>query len=73
MSDIKISPCPFCGSEVEDYGAMWDSSTVEMELRCPKCGVSVTIHTDYEGDDPEAEAIRAWNKRVGGGRDGRIH
>ena len=72
MSDIKISPCPLCKGEVVDTGARvnYSKMIVTLRLKCTKCGTTTSLKLNFSYN-PYVEAVMAWNKSVGGGRDGR--
>lgn len=62
MTELK--PCPFCGGKAKlDHGRIGITET--SYVRCEKCwskGQSITESVRYSSD---AEAIKAWNRRVG--------
>ena len=63
MDDIKLRPCPFCGSEA--YLIINDGARV----LCPKCGATSKILVDnivgYNSSKNAVKSvIEAWNKRV---------
>ena len=57
MTENELKPCPFCGGEasvgVGDFGGM--------VCYCKKC------FSQGKECEPEAEAIKAWNRRVDNG------
>ncbi len=53
MSEIKLLPCPFCGSEAELSGAR---GPVVNWVECSRCTAAVT-------DSVRDEAIANWNRR----------
>ncbi len=66
MSELKIMPCPFCGSEVTAENINPKDADEEMymfECTNDNCG-SATCFGDYSTD--RATAIKNWNKRVTG-------
>ena len=61
MSELK--PCPFCGGKAKYVYAMPYNA-----VKCTKCKTFGKIIVDsYEQMDGKAEAIEAWNRRVGNG------
>lgn len=75
---MKISPCPFCGSEAS---IITDKETFErvkeknggacVQIRCDEflgCGAEMFTHTlESSGDSYESvleEAINRWNRRT---------
>jgi Lar family restriction alleviation protein len=54
VTEIKLLPCPFCGSEAETFEASEDS----FSILCTGCGVE-TPYLPYL-----TEAIAAWNRRA---------
>ena len=61
MSDIKLKPCPFCGSPADKWS--WNGGT---RIDCSAWDSS-DKHTHYVGigAKTEQEAIEAWNRRAG--------
>jgi Lar family restriction alleviation protein len=59
MEELKLKPCPFCGSDAEvitrNYYGLRDSFLVE----CASCGVATP-----EFDDSVDDATDAWNCRA---------
>lgn len=53
MEEIKLKPCPFCGGEAEfvGYKSYW--------IICVDCTAESAVY------DSKAEAVEAWNRRVG--------
>lgn len=71
MNDVKLLPCPFCGSDdVEEYYSDVDFTygTVHQHgsVDCNQCGVS--IHKEAYGNDAvdtlSKRLVEAWNKRI---------
>ena len=56
MSEIKLKPCPFCGSE-KLQGVEY---AYVCYIKCRNCGAT-GAHYIMNGD----KAIDAWNRRVG--------
>lgn len=54
MDEIKLKPCPFCGSKavVQPFMGYW-------AVTCSGCGGSVVGKYDKA-----KEAIKVWNRRV---------
>lgn len=64
MSDMKLKPCPFCGSE--DIEVVDNSTEEESDwiLQCNGCNTAV-IASDEDFNGVElAELIRRWNRRA---------
>ena len=58
MNNIKLKPCPFCGSEVKIVTVKEDARTVGYSFMCVHdCSNTYLNYADRE------EAIEAWNKR----------
>ena len=70
MDDIKISPCPFCGSEVEDMGARvnYSKMIVTLRLKCTKCGTTTSLKLNFSYN-PYVEAVRHYLKWLRGDTD----
>ena len=62
MSEIKLKPCPFCGSEatIEDISTE-DEYYFMIQCQNEKCGAAVCF-----GDESETQegAARAWSRRA---------
>ena len=56
MSDLKLLPCPFCGSAAE---MNYHKSTESYYVACSEC----TAHTCYHGAE-QHEAAATWNTRT---------
>jgi len=52
-NDLKLKPCPFCGSKAEIGTA---------SVFCDNCGATIWANPYSEEGIPKA--IEAWNKRV---------
>lgn len=61
MSEIKLKPCPFCGSEAEVGYAINDYN--RWGVQCKSCGCVVEVGFG-EYDDTLEEAAKAWNRRA---------
>lgn len=63
MDEIKLKPCPFCGTpgQVQQAGKMWFVECADDTTSCP-----VNPWTGYFND--KYEAIEAWNRRAAGER-----
>ena len=66
MSDIKLKPCPFCGSNdiaVDTFKVKndrWQSGVV-----CSSClGGMDTLNTYLTPEESTTSAIEAWNRRA---------
>ena len=55
MGDVRIKPCPFCGSHVVDLARTNDNACW---VECSQCGAHTESHRDRAG------AITLWNGRV---------
>lgn len=60
MNEIKLKPCPFCGSS--EYKC---SAERKVCVRCPICGCSLGHVPLSENYAAKLEAIAAWNRRDG--------
>ena len=70
MSEIKLKPCPFCGSDriiymVEGHYIPWDEKGLQLWYRCHcfECGAD---GMDTGMDKTMEEASKTWNRRDGG-------
>lgn len=54
-SEVRIKPCPFCGSHTLEICRTNDEACW---IACDKCGARSDCHSDRAG------AIRIWNGRV---------
>lgn len=64
--DDRLKPCPFCGGEAEVNVIDYDETDLDMDstwwVQCRECGA---LTDEYSGgDEAEAAAIKAWNKRA---------
>ena len=75
MSESKLKPCPFCGSEVElEKIPLWYGNgrgykdCYEFKIRCKKCGCRVDQPENdsiYRSEEKaKKNAIEAWNRRA---------
>jgi|SRR5580693_1247902 Lar family restriction alleviation protein len=64
-SSYKVLPCPFCGSDLQNW-LSWKSSDEIDEFLCVTCdgcnASSGFINLNLKGD-PYKKAIKNWNKR----------
>ena len=82
MNEIKLKPCPFCGSEAQFKTISNKSGNqsvgFEFEISCVKCGVmlpkrdSVEFQLSNSGvikpiTDHRMTALEAWNRRADNG------
>lgn len=56
MTEVKLKPCPFCGSE--DFVQGFREKPNEMRIKCKRCKTLFTIF-----DTPE-NAPKLWNRRT---------
>lgn len=79
MTEIKLKPCPFCGSDKlkVDSKRTFNYSTrrCSVSVRCMKCHargstVGIDMPTDKynEREICESAAIEAWNRRTNNDR-----
>lgn len=57
MSDNKILPCPFCGSDEVSLSDGYMGQTIGHFVECIKCGASSHMNPDKN------ETIKLWNTR----------
>lgn len=64
MTEPKLKKCPFCGGEAEatEMQDTWYNDTMHWYICCSKCSCCLGGYGEFT---TEAEAIEAWNKRVG--------
>lgn len=63
MSEIKLKPCPFCGSEMTVCGSSRLKRFTISHRGDRKCHF-YAFEIDWQTVDSIAEAIEAWNKRA---------
>lgn len=78
MSDIKLRPCPFCGSEnLKIYTTERNDRPKcawRAEVVCLGCFGRATNHGfDWTEDKAKENAIKAWNRRANNEHDNPIH
>ncbi len=56
--NVRLKPCPFCGSEDVRIGSTGCSIGVDIYVKC-SCGSKVQICEEYG----EEELIKRWNTR----------
>ena len=61
MSEIKLKPCPFCGSENITEGSRMFDFGEDIYIACKECGAKIQIAKEYGWDDLR----KRWNRRVG--------
>ena len=70
MSESKLKPCPFCGSEAVSVQEIDPSYYDPLRnhpctVVCDECDLLFGFDADYGGRfDTKAEAIKAWNRRA---------
>lgn len=60
MSEIKLKPCPFCGSEDIQEGSRTSDLCTDIYIRCRTCGGKMQICEEYG----EEELVNRWNRRA---------
>lgn len=60
MDDIKLKPCPFCGSEDTQGGSRTSGLCTDIYIRCRACGGKMQICEEYG----EEELVNRWNRRM---------
>ena len=60
MSEIKLNPCPFCGSENLSEGSRIFDFVEDIHIRCIECGAKIQICMEYGWD----ELRKRWNRRT---------
>lgn len=72
MSEVKLKPCPFCGSvptvEFESGGRNCSTIIINIYIRCGKCRISKSEQMCLNDDLSEPEhavqrAVLGWNTR----------
>ena len=61
MSEIKLKPCPFCGSENITEGSRMFDFGEDIYIICKECGAKIQIAKEYGF----SELRKRWNRRVG--------
>lgn len=61
----ELKPCVWCGGEVIEEGGTvnYQKKVITLRVRCSGCGTKVQFRCRFE-DNPRAEAIEAWNRRL---------
>ena len=65
MDEIKLKPCPFCGSDILYF--VVDNNTDTVGIFCNWCKQTTTFEeNEWEGDTTSAKtrAADAWNMRA---------
>lgn len=57
MSEIKLKPCPFCGSKVKKVSLPFLGTQMFI---CKRCGADVC----FNGAEYGQKAVDAWNRRI---------
>ena len=63
---LELKPCPFCNTEVNDWGIMYGgSSTGEMEMTilCRNCETEFNLHIDEYNKSKYKSLEEIWNAR----------
>ena len=72
MNEVKLKPCPFCGSvptvEFESRGRNCSTIIINIYIRCDKCRISKSEQMRLNDDLSEPEhavqrAVLGWNTR----------
>ncbi|WP_458726197.1 Lar family restriction alleviation protein [Alteromonas macleodii] len=58
MSEQKLKPCPFCGSDASMETGIVQGLQRSM-ISCTRCPVLMSPHRDKE------QLVKAWNERAG--------
>lgn len=62
MNEIKLLPCPFCGSTKIE---IWHSS-FGVSVKCEECGANSGWKIEPNEESKE-KAVMVWNRRVDNG------
>ena len=76
MSEIKLKPCPFCGStklKIESKRTFnYNKRHCSVTVRCMKCyarspvvGINLDKNQHNERELCESQVKEAWNRRIG--------
>lgn len=65
ISQNELSPCPFCGGEMEERGGScnYGKHVMTLDLKCRSCGTGFKFKAKWQ-ENPYREAVEAWNRRV---------
>lgn len=60
MQEIKLKPCPFCGSENLRKGCTGYHLGNDIYIKCLTCGAKIQICEEYGEED----LVNRWNRRI---------
>jgi Lar family restriction alleviation protein len=60
VNEVKLKPCPFCGSEDIQEGSRTSDLCTDIYIRCRTCGGKMQICEEYG----EEELVKRWNRRA---------
>ncbi len=65
ISQNELSPCPFCGGEVEERGGScnYGKHVMTLDLKCRSCGTGFKFKAKWQ-ENPYQETVAAWNRRM---------
>ena len=74
MSEVKLKPCPFCGTEAYTAIVGWDDEKMKIYIQCndPDCGTKMEftikaerVYLDFDDVmDGISKAVEVWNRRA---------
>lgn len=73
MGDIKLKPCPFCGSETPKLFAKKDGKYLDIHVECIECFTQSAAYSANLADEEAAidnieeaiwRATDCWNRRT---------
>lgn len=65
ISQNELSPCSFCGEEVEERGGScnYGKHVMTLDPKCRSCGTGFKFKAKWQ-ENLYREAVAAWNRRM---------
>ena len=61
MGNVKLKPCPFCGS---GNLTLRNDAWFEVAVRCNNCTADVAFDAAHLAENPDLATVDLWNRRV---------